>query len=94
MDKEREVFDEWYGIKPKGWFEAIRYNTAWKAWKAAKAQAVPDGFVLVPKEPTAKLLNEMQDHFVGAFSNGLTGGQSIHCAYRAMIAAAQEQDDD
>lgn len=53
MDKEREAFDKWYGIKPKGWFEAIRYNTAWKAWKAAKAQAIPEGFVLAPKKPDA-----------------------------------------
>ncbi len=43
MDKEREVFDDWYGIKPKGWFEAIKYNTAWKAWQAAKAQSVSEG---------------------------------------------------
>ena len=40
MDKEREAFDKWYGIKPKGWFEAVRYNTAWRAWRAAKAQVV------------------------------------------------------
>lgn len=59
-------------------------------WQAAKAQAVPDGFVVVPKEPTQELLNKMQDFFVGAFENGLTGGQSIHCAYIAMIEA-QEQ---
>ena len=45
MDKEREAFDKWYGIKPKGWFEAVRYNTAWRAWQAAKALAVPEGFV-------------------------------------------------
>ena len=45
MNKEKEVFDAWYGIKPKGWFEAIRYNTAWKAWQAANAQAVLEGFV-------------------------------------------------
>ena len=44
MNKEKEVFDEWYGVKPKGWFEAARYNTAWKAWQAAKAQAVPDTY--------------------------------------------------
>ncbi|MEQ1095306.1 hypothetical protein [Acinetobacter johnsonii] len=25
-------------------------NMAWSAWQAAKAQAVPEGFVLVPKE--------------------------------------------
>ena len=61
MDKEREVFDEWYGIKPKGRFEAIRYNTAWRAWQAAKAQkvAVPAGFVLVPKTNSDKGIESM-----------------------------------
>ena len=52
MDKERETFDKWYGIKPKGWFEAIRYNTAWKAWKAAKAQAVPKWISVKDKLPS------------------------------------------
>ena len=49
MDKEREAFDDWYGIKPKGWFEAIRYNTAWKAWKA---QAVPKWISVKDKLPS------------------------------------------
>ena len=65
-------------------------NSSWCTWQAAKAQAVPEGFVVVPKEPTQELLNKMQDYFVGAFENGLTGGQSIHCAYIAMVEA-QEQ---
>ncbi|UIZ56333.1 hypothetical protein LZP46_07800 [Acinetobacter sp. SCLZS86] len=65
-------------------------NSSWCTWQAAKAQAIPEGFVVVPKEPTQELLNKMQDFFVGAFENGLTGGQSIHCAYIAMIEA-QEQ---
>lgn len=47
MNKEREAFDKWYGEKPKGWLDGVKYNTAWKAWQAAKAQAVPNGFVLV-----------------------------------------------
>lgn len=63
------------------------------AWQAAKAQAVPEGFVVVPKEPTQELLNKMQDFFVGAFENGLTGGQSIHCAYIAMIEAQEPTND-
>lgn len=29
-------------------------RTAWKSWQAA--QAVPEGFVLVPKEPTEKMM--------------------------------------
>ena len=31
-------------------------NDGWKIWRAAKAQAVPEGFVLVPKEPTDAML--------------------------------------
>lgn len=30
---------------------------SWKAWREAKAQAVPEGFVLVPKEPTEKMID-------------------------------------
>ena len=29
---------------------------AWMAWQAAKAQAVPEGFILVPKEPTEAMI--------------------------------------
>lgn len=64
-----------------------------EALAQAKAQAVPEGFILVPKEPTQELLNKMQDYFVGAFENGLTGGQSIHCAYIAMIEAQEPAND-
>lgn len=32
-----------------------------------KAQAIPEGFVLVPKEPTQELLNKMQDFFCWCF---------------------------
>ena len=68
-------------------------NDSLRIWKEAKAQAIPDGFVVVPKEPTQELLNKMQDFFVGAFENGLTGGQSIHCAYIAMIEAQEQSHD-
>ncbi|MFA3231264.1 hypothetical protein KWD71_09370 [Acinetobacter baumannii] len=34
----------------------IEVNAGWKSWKKAKAQAVPEGYVLVPKEPTDKML--------------------------------------
>lgn len=100
LQKEREAFE---GVFPcstgtvlseYGHYEsqvnqqdAIIQNISWVVWQAAKAQAVPEGFVVVPKEPTQELLNKMQDFFVGAFENGLTGGQSIHCAYKAMIEA-------
>ena len=36
---------------------AAQLNYGWSIWQAAKAQAVPDGFVVVPKEPTDEILN-------------------------------------
>jgi hypothetical protein len=106
IQKEREAFEDLYcknhtGLKQSdlakfrtlsgySFSDSLKINVSWEAWQAAKAQAIPDGFVLVPKEPTQELLNKMQDFFIGAFENGLTGGQSIHCSYIAIIEA-QEQ---
>ena len=89
--KDEQLFEHVVDDDGVLWFKE-QTRQMWSMWQAAKAQAVPDGFVVVPKEPTQELLNKMQDYFVGAFENGLTGGQSIHCAYKAMIDEAQEQD--
>ena len=104
LQKEREAFEAWFESRYDAHFMQFALDldmyvdkhtqTSWEAWQAAKAKAIPEGFVLVPKEPTQELLNKMQDFFVGAFENGLTGGQSIHCAYKAMIEVAQEQAND
>ena len=80
-------------------------SDSWIAWSAAwdarqseidelkvklEAAQVPEGFVLVPKEPTEEIINAMHDSFLGAFIEGkATGGQSIEFAYKAMIEAAQ-----
>lgn len=42
----------YYGLDSRTAFAAVYIGGAWAGWQAAKAQAVPDGFVLVPKEPT------------------------------------------
>lgn len=47
IEEERELFDKWYGKKPRGWFEAVRYNTAWRAWLASASR---EGYKLVPVE--------------------------------------------
>ena len=42
----------------------LRLKDSWNAWKAAKAQAVPDGFVVVPKELSDEKANKMaKDEF-------------------------------
>ena len=50
-------------------------------------------FVLVPKEPTLEMIAKGHDVFVGAFDSKLNGGQSLHCAYLAMIEAQEQSND-
>ena len=54
----------------------------------AKAQAVPEGFVLVPKEPTKEMI-----HIGESTHYGYDNIDSKHC-YIAMIEAAQEPAND
>jgi hypothetical protein len=65
--KEREAFEAWFKEKsPVGGINAKL--AAWDAWRAALAQAqsLPDGWKLVPVEPTEEMLNslwlELGDH--------------------------------
>ncbi len=60
----------------------------------AKTQAVPEGFVLVPKEPHADLVNHGHQVFLGHFNEGgQTGGRSLYFAYKAMIEAQEPVND-
>ena len=57
-DIEREAFEEWYeNHKPVLLVENIIKVTARAAWQAAKALAVPEGFVLVPVDTLEECLN-------------------------------------
>ena len=67
-------------------------NSSWCTWQTAKAQAVPEGFVLVPKQPTPKMIDatwnfdeEIQD---------MSHNSRNEFIYNAMIAAAQEPTND
>lgn len=100
IDKEREAFEKHASkfFKTNEAFEDDGENYVydevkfmWDFWQAAKAQAVPEGFVLVPKEPSADLVNHGHQVFLGHFNEGgQTGGRSLYFAYKAMIGA-QEQ---
>ena len=61
----------------------------WDCWLEAKAQAIPDGFVVVPKEPTPKMIDatwnfdeEIQD---------MSHNSRNEFIYNAMIAAAEAE---
>ena len=75
------------------WFKT-QARQLWDFWQAAKAQAVPEGFVLVPKEPSADLVNHGHQVFLGHFNEGgQTGGRSLYFAYKAMIEAQEQSYD-
>ena len=40
-------------------------NSSWCTWQAAKAQAVPEGFVLVPMVPSERMINAVRQCYEG-----------------------------
>lgn len=59
-----------------------------------KQKAVPDGFAVVPKEPSADVVNHGHQVFLGHFNEGgQTGGRSLYFAYKAMIEAQEPTND-
>ncbi|WOE29690.1 hypothetical protein [Acinetobacter towneri] len=69
---------------------AYVYDFANAVEQEAKAQAVPDGFVVVPKEPTDAMLDAGMRGFYFPLDNGRFYTHDLIFAYRAMIEA-QEQ---
>ena len=46
------------------WFVS-QINFGWRVWQAAKAQAVPEGFVLVPMVPSERMINAVRQCYEG-----------------------------
>ena len=102
-DSNRKAFDAYFKDKYPELYKdvfnedgddraIIGYSFAWSAWQATKAQAVPEGFVVVPKQPTPKMIDatwnfdeEIQD---------MSHNSRNEFIYNAMIAAAQEPTND
>ena len=85
-EEERELFDKWYGKKPRGWLEAVRYNTAWRAWLAS---ANREGYKLVPVEPTDIEIESIKEKHWGMRGCQLCKSDYIDL-YKAMIGACDE----
>ena len=77
IQKEREAFEEVFPCSTGTIFneyghyesqinhqDAIIQNISWVVWKAAKAQAVSEGFVLVNKKDLVKVLNCVTDDWL------------------------------
>ena len=77
-----------YDGKPQQW----QYGFDLACRELAKAQAIPDGFVLVPKEPTEKMLDAARRRQWDDLSSPLEDMDVLK--YKAMIEAAQEPTND
>ena len=96
MDIEREAFEAWFESRYDAHFMQFALDldfyvdkhtqTCWEAWQAAKAQAVPEGFVVVPKEPTKAML-------IAADNCEIDGKVTAHNIYKAMIEAQEQTND-
>ncbi len=97
IQKEREAFDVYFkGKYPELYKDVfdkdgddraiIGYSFAWSAWQAAKAQAVPDGFVVVPKKPTWGMIHAGEDVRHSKFI-------VVGNIYKAMIEAQEQAND-
>lgn len=69
-------------------------NDLLRIWQAAKAQAVPEGFVVVPKEPTDEMWSSGIDAYTDAMEdNKALPAASINDIYKAMIEAQDPAND-
>ena len=91
IKKEREAFEKHASkfFKTNEAFEDDGENYVydevkfmWDCWLAAKAQAVPEGFVLVPRVATKQMVNAGYEAHDGFFTNG-----QVQDVYQAMIEA-------
>ena len=71
------------------WFVS-QINFGWRVWQAAKAQAVPEGFVLVDKHQLAQLMANMD-----SFGKKALGDDYVSFAdIAAVLDEAQESAND
>ena len=75
IEKEREAFEnhlkkmgktdnETFSKNEDDSYQMDIIHFGWKIWQAAKAQAVPEGFVLVNKKDLVKVLNCVTDDWL------------------------------
>ncbi|MGQ1156279.1 hypothetical protein ACT436_06385 [Acinetobacter baumannii] len=99
LNKEREAFEEFFrktfgahssqfSFDDYGFYDDRETLIAWTVWQEkAKAQAVPEGYVLLPRVPTEKMLQAYERYSVAPMSTLSKTG------YKAMVEAAGDQNE-
>jgi len=88
-EKMREEFEKWArlnhnydpGRTATGYYYVAEINRLWSCWQVAHKSAVPDGYCVVPIEPTDEMVTSGND----AMTYDLCSSDAS-AAWRAMIA--------
>ena len=92
IEKEKEQHKSWYKQDDPIAYQQYRagghefeqdFSQSEKSWLAAKAQAVPEGFVLIPVKQTEKMVRVVAYAAVNIHSSAYT-------IYDAIVKEAQE----
>ena len=78
----------YYGLDGRTAFAAVYISGAWAGWQA-KANAVPEGFLVVPKEPTQAMLDSARDWSTKKYGKAVGNDGASGC-YKSMLTASQE----
>ena len=95
--QSREAFEKWcqVNIERNKWhpefYAHLPAREQWAAWEACRAAmlqagnspVIPDGYVMVPKEPTAAMIS--------AWLSEVANWRGHVAGYKAMLAAAQKE---
>ncbi|MBJ9771397.1 hypothetical protein [Acinetobacter baumannii] len=96
LNKLRSEFEAWVlqespqmewelNLKTDGEYDSAALSWGWAAWQEkAKAQAVPDTHVVVPKVANKKMVNAGYEAHDGFYTNG-----QVQDVYQAMIKASE-----
>ncbi|HHP8129749.1 TPA: hypothetical protein ACSISC_000094 [Acinetobacter baumannii] len=99
LNKERKAFegkfpkphwiewDEELGQYTSKHVSDVGYQARFEVWLEAKAQAVPEGYVLLPRVPTEKMFQAYERYSVAPMSTLSKTG------YKAMVEAAGDQNE-
>nr|WP_314102797.1 hypothetical protein [Acinetobacter lwoffii] len=78
----------YYGSNTITALAACYVGGAWMAWQLTKAQAVPEGFVLMPKEPTDEIIEAMNEFDYRNDYSDMDG------AYRTIVETLEKAQED
>ena len=89
----REEFEEWYSgtyretihILPNGQYASLRQQHSWDAWQAR----VPEGYVVVPKEPTCEMVSEGFKEMCVVDMRDFSDESAVNI-YKAMLEAQEK----